>query len=76
MIWSVVTCRKLRFFFLLLVEGILSHIQYLAFVTSKCPTPLDCVALPSPFANPLSGYRGNIHFQQKPTLVRASLSSL
>ena len=37
---------KIGISLLLLTEGILSHIQYSAFVTSKSPTPLDCVALP------------------------------
>ena len=61
---------KIRIFLLLIAEGILSHVQFLAF---KCPTPLDCVALPSPFANPSSGYGENIYFQQNPVAVRAPL---
>ena len=55
---------KIGIFLLLFTEGILSHVQFLAFVTSKCPTPLDCVGLPSPVANPLNDYRGNISFSK------------
>ena len=54
---------KIRIFLRLFTEGILSHVQFLAFVISKCTTPLDCVGLPLPFVNPLSGYRENFHFQ-------------
>ena len=67
---------KIETFLLLYIEGILSHSQFLGFVTPKCPSPLDCVGLPSPFANPFSGYRGNIHFQQNTAPVRAPLSSM
>ena len=64
---------KIRIFLLLIAEGILSHVQFLAFVSFKCPTLLDCVALPSPFANPSSGYGENIYFQQNPVAIRAPL---
>ena len=43
---------KIGISLLLLTEGILSHIQYSALMTPKSPVPLDCVALPLPFANP------------------------
>ena len=55
---------KIGMFFLHLTEGILFHIQFLDFVTSKCPTLLDYVALPPPLANPLTSYEGTFIFSK------------
>ena len=42
-------------------KDILSHVQFSASMTPKCPSLLDCLALPSHLANRLSSDRGNIH---------------